>query len=280
MRPVVPFVAIPYPLDLAATVFLGLVFGSFATALASRAVRGISVISDKGQGAGREAARPARSACPACGHVLAARDLVPLFSWLLLRGKCRYCGARIGWAYPATELASLAACLGIYAGWGFTLPGFALMCAVPFLLALLAADLRTFLLPDRLTLGAGAAGLAYVIASGFAQGGAAALPALLAARIGAAAAYAAALFLCGLAVSKLRRREALGLGDVKFFAVAGLCLGLADFPFYLILSGVCGVFLGLLWRFSGRGPVFPFGPAIILALYLCLLLQRFAIFPY
>src|SRR3954454_22005804 len=70
----------------------GLAVGSFATAVAHRVPRGISVAF-------------ARSECPACGAQIAAYDNVPVFSWLLLRGRARCCGARISPRYPLTELA-------------------------------------------------------------------------------------------------------------------------------------------------------------------------------
>jgi prepilin signal peptidase PulO-like enzyme (type II secretory pathway) len=267
-------VTIPYPLDLLASIFLGLVFGSFCTALVSRDLRDISIISEGGQGH----KAPARSACPHCGHVLSARDLVPFFSWLLLRGKCRYCRKPIGWIYPAIELACLAMCLGIYAGWGLTLPGFILMVSVPFLAGLFVIDLQTLLLPDRLNGALFVLGLLYVIVSASSEGGNVQM--ILAQRAGAAALYSGVLFLCGFILSRLLRKEALGLGDVKFFAVAGLYLGLSVLPFYFMISGVYGVLLGVAWRILQKGAVFPFGPAIILALYTCLLLQRFSIFPY
>jgi leader peptidase (prepilin peptidase)/N-methyltransferase len=267
-------VTIPYPLDLLASIFLGLVFGSFATALVSRDLREISIISEGGKGS----KTPARSACPHCGHTLSARDLVPFFSWLMLRGKCRYCQKPIGWAYPAIELACLAMCLGVYAGWGLTLPGFILMVSVPFLVGLLAIDLQTLLLPDRLNGALFVLGLIYVIVSAMASGGD--VPVIVAQRAGAAAVYSGALFLCGFILSRVLRKDALGLGDVKFFAAAGLYLGLSVLPFYFMISGIYGVLLGLVWRFLQKGAVFPFGPAIILALYTCLLLQRFSIFPY
>src|SRR5205823_14876020 len=57
---------------------------------------------------GRPIVMPARSGCEACGARLAPRDLVPLVSWLLARGQCRYCGATLGWFYPGVELAALA----------------------------------------------------------------------------------------------------------------------------------------------------------------------------
>ena len=70
---------------------LGLVFGSFSTMWTRRWATG-----EGGMVAGR-------SKCPSCGHVLGLADLVPLFSWLALRGKCRHCAAAIGWRYPLIE---------------------------------------------------------------------------------------------------------------------------------------------------------------------------------
>src|SRR5436309_1353258 len=70
---------------------LGLVMGSAVTALAYRIPRGRSWVRG-------------RSACPACGAVLQVRDLIPLLSFVLARGRCRHCGGRIAWRYPLTEL--------------------------------------------------------------------------------------------------------------------------------------------------------------------------------
>src|SRR5262249_3765301 len=70
----------------------GLAAGSFATAVAHRVPRGMPLLL-------------ARSECPACGAQIAARDNVPVFGWLLLRGRARCCGAPISPRYPLTELA-------------------------------------------------------------------------------------------------------------------------------------------------------------------------------
>ena len=75
------------------TALLGLVMGSFCNAWAWRLAHGESIARG-------------RSHCAVCGHTLAARDLVPLLSWLTLRGKCRYCGEPISPRYPAVELVS------------------------------------------------------------------------------------------------------------------------------------------------------------------------------
>lgn len=74
---------------LAAVIVIGLCVGSYLAALSYRLPRGV---------------RGKRSACPSCGHQLAARDLVPVLSWLALRGRCRYCVAPIGVRYTLIEL--------------------------------------------------------------------------------------------------------------------------------------------------------------------------------
>ncbi|MCB1538670.1 MAG: prepilin peptidase [Alphaproteobacteria bacterium] len=70
---------------------LGLCLGSFATALVYRLPRGLNWTTE-------------RSRCPSCGHALGVPDLVPVFSWLFLRGRCRHCGTRIPARYPLIEL--------------------------------------------------------------------------------------------------------------------------------------------------------------------------------
>jgi len=73
--------------------------------------------------------------------------------------------------------------------------------------------------------------------------------------------------------SAIRGRTMLGFGDVKFFTVAGLWLGLWPLVPFLFLSGVFGVVLGLLWARLGRGEIFPFGPALALSLFTCVVYQ-------
>src|SRR5215471_3032413 len=86
---------------------VGLVFGSAVTAIAYRVPRDLSWVRG-------------RSACPSCGHVLGARDLVPVLSWVSTHGRCRYCHARIGWRYPLTELACGAWALLLWRATGST----------------------------------------------------------------------------------------------------------------------------------------------------------------
>ena len=140
----------PKPVQILIVGFLGLVLGSFSTALSHRAGRGDGWV--KG-----------RSHCPSCNATLSLADLIPLFSWLILRGRCRHCGASISVRYPLIELSVLAACLGIYAVYGFTPAAFVAMAAMPFLMALFLIDLETFLLPDKMQIILAFLGLPFII---------------------------------------------------------------------------------------------------------------------
>ena len=108
---------------------LGLVLGSFASALAYRIPRGITW-----------AGSSARSQCRFCQSELTWPDLFPIASWLVLRGRCRHCGQYIGSRYIVLELASFLLCMAIYASYGISLSAFLAMASVPFLLALSAKD--------------------------------------------------------------------------------------------------------------------------------------------
>ncbi len=133
--------------ELGICTLLGLVLGSFATALIHRIPRGISWISSKAQD-GKEGS--VRSACPQCHHKLSAQDLIPVFSWMFLKGRCRHCKAKIPPLYPLSELMVLCACLGIFAVHDLNIPALIMIFTMPFLVALLVIDLKYMILPNQL----------------------------------------------------------------------------------------------------------------------------------
>jgi leader peptidase (prepilin peptidase)/N-methyltransferase len=208
----------------------------------------------------------ARSACPSCGHGLRLPDLVPLFSWLWLRGKCRYCKARIGVVYPFIELFSLSAALLVFLVQGFTLSAFMVAAFIPFLLALAVIDFQKYELPNQLMAVCAVLAFLYACYQGWARDD----MYIIAVHGAAALLYGVFAWGTGLLMSTILKKDALGFGDVKFFAVAGLALGFAPLPVFMIISGVLGIVLGLVWRMAGRGKIFPFGPALIAGFYLLL----------
>ena len=125
---------------------LGLVAGSFLTSFVVRFHYGRDFVI-------------ARSCCQHCQQELLVQDLIPLLSWLMLRGRCRFCQKKIAWSYPLTELVMAAIALSLYFFWPFSLQSvgewtlFYLVFMMAVLLVGLAVyDLRWFLLPNRIVL--------------------------------------------------------------------------------------------------------------------------------
>jgi prepilin signal peptidase PulO-like enzyme (type II secretory pathway) len=246
--------------QLVIVVLTGLVLGSFATALAWRVPRGLNWVNG-------------RSKCTGCGAVLGGIDLVPLLSWLAFRGRCRHCGAAIGMRYVLIELGVLAACIGLYIAWGFSAPAFIMMMMIPFLAASLVIDIDSMVLPDQLTLAAAIAAAVFLAYSGFQDGTADDFMNIILSRAGAAILFAGVTWGIGTGMTWFLKKEALGFGDVKLMGTAGLWLGVSYLPIFFILAGIIGILWGAVWRFLYKEPLFPFGPALILALYICLILQ-------
>ncbi len=221
---------------------LGLVAGSFVTAVAHRVPRGISI------GA-------SRSQCPACGAPIAAYDNVPVLSWLFLRGRARCCGARISPRYPLTEvvLGALFA-VTVAVQWGDPVAEVAIdLVFLTMLAAVTLTDLEQRIIPDKILL-AGAI-VCIAIAAPTDPGG-------LPERAIAAVAAGGLLFLVVLAYPR-----GMGLGDVKLTATMGLFLGRAVAPAILValLAGSL-VGLALIARHGTRARkmAIPFGPFLAL----------------
>jgi leader peptidase (prepilin peptidase)/N-methyltransferase len=219
----------------------GLAGGSFATAVAHRVPRGMSVAF-------------ARSECPACGAQIAAYDNVPVFSWLLLRGRARCCGARISARYPLTELAVgilfVATVLVYRDDAAEAVIG---LVFVTVLAIVTLTDLERRIIPNKVLI-AGAV-LCLAIALPTDPGG-------VSERLIAAAVAGGLLFLVVLAYP-----AGMGLGDVKLTATMGLFLGRAVGPAILIalLAGsLVGVALLVRHGNRARKMAIPFGPFLAL----------------
>ncbi|MDO4271202.1 MAG: prepilin peptidase [Eubacteriales bacterium] len=239
----------------AAAVF-GLVFGSFGNAWAWRTVHGESIARG-------------RSHCASCGHALGAADLVPLFSFLLLRGRCRYCGEKISPRYPLAEALCAAVFVSFAARFGAS-PQTLGYCVLGFLLFVLSlVDLDSCIIPDRFLVLAAADFVVFTVLTAPDTG-----KALLGGLIGGLALAVPMLALVLLADRALGR-ESMGGGDLKLLFVLGLFTGPARGLLMLILACVIGLLFALLPGVRGRDAdnprAFPFGPSLTLAAWAVLL---------
>lgn len=215
-----------------------------------------------------------RSKCPGCSARLGVPDLVPILSWLALRGHCRHCGRPIRGIYPGIELAAMF--IGATSA-GLLPPVEAGLSAVLgwTLLLLSAIDLEKFLLPDRLTLPLLLAGI--LLATGQQAGLLTArLPSLTEALIGALAGYC--LFAAvGWGYRRLRGRDGLGMGDAKLLAAGLAWIGPAWLPLIVLCGALCGLALAVVtgaWR-RGDAPI-PFGPPLAVTIWCAFVLERVA----
>lgn len=246
-------------------VSLGLAFGSFATMMAHR-----GYIFSKGGEGGK--AKATRSQCPKCQAQLGLQDLIPFFSWLFQRGKCRHCKEPISPIYPAIELAVLSMGLAYYIAHGFDpfLQLFCVIAASSILAGLAVFDWRHKILPNQMILLLVLLGLMFRFLPYYE--GANLQPKAIE-FLGGAVLYAVLAFILGWIMKLLLKKPALGMGDVKFFGATGVWLGISQLGVFCILSGVLGVALGLVWQYITKEKIFPFGPALIASFYVVLLLN-------
>ena len=200
-----------------------------------------------------------RSHCMHCGHQLAALDNIPLFSFLVLRGRCRYCRVPISWQYPAVELLTGIAFAVCAWHFGPTMQGVAALVFSGMLIALSGIDLRTTLLPDQLTYPLLWIGLLLSTASVFVDP----VPSL----IGAAVGYLS-LWSVYWAFKLLTGKEGMGRGDFKLLAALGAWCGIKGVLPIVLISALLGALIGSAWlllRGRDRSTQIPFGPYLALA---------------
>lgn len=204
-----------------------------------------------------------RSACTQCNTPIRARDNIPVLSFLLLRGRCAYCGAAISWQYPLVELTAAIMALVVATRFGPTLFTGAALVYSWTLLTAAAIDWRTQFLPDALTLPLLWLGL--LLSLGHTSGIALVDPAT--AIIGAAAGYGV-LWLVFQLFLLVTGKEGMGYGDFKLLAAVGAWIGWQNLPMVLLLASLTGALIGGVLMASGqlaRGKPMPFGPWLAIA---------------
>jgi len=241
-------------LILASALFIfGFFIGSFLNVLADRLPRGETVI--KG-----------RSHCDKCKKTLQWYDLIPLASFVLLKGRCRYCHTRLSFVYPMVEITTgvlfVITTIFVFNNFQFSIINFQFLISLIYylfivssLIVIFFADLKYEIIPDKIILPAIIVSALYLILNTQY----AILPYLL-------SALGAGLFF--LLLFLITKGKGMGLGDVKFACLMGLILGFPNIVISLYIAFLTGAIIGvalIIWkRRKMPGATIPFGPFLVL----------------
>ena len=241
-------------MTIAISALYGLLIGSFLTVVVDRVPRGASVV------------QPG-SACGNCGLRLGPRDLVPVFSWLALRGKCRQCHTSIGIEPLVLEL-STGLLFGLTA-WHFGLswrtPAYCVLMAG--LVALTWIDLRTRRLPREITYVTAALGVPLLVVAALVERSPQRIWMML---------LGAAISLAIMGLIYVASRGGMGEGDVRLSPLLGAYLGWLNpglAPVGLFFGFACGAVVGVVLLVAKRGDrktAIPFGPFLALGTVLAI----------
>ncbi len=233
-------------LDSIFTIFffiLGAIFGSFGNVLILRLPKKESIVPG--------------SRCNHCGKAVRWFDNIPIFSWFILRGKCRECGGSFSFRYPFVELltATLFMAAFLKLGWSWSL-----LEAEIFIFGLVVVtfiDFDHMILPDLFTLSGIVMGLMGALLNPEREF----LSALLGVLLGGGF-----LWLTAYLYWLVRKEEGMGGGDIKLLAWIGAVLGAPSIPFVILVSSVFGSFVGLFFAIKTKGGLkvaIPFGPYLV-----------------
>ena len=209
-----------------------------------------------------------RSECPSCRHTLKTVDLIPLFSWLFLKGKCRYCGNKISARYPLSEALLALIYVSLLWRYGLSLQLLSTMVFCSCLFCLSFVDLDTQIIPDRfLVIPAVVRIVQLFIEQDFFEAHFALIPAVV---------LGGSILVLSLIMDKILKKDTMGGGDIKLLAVLGLFLSgfptcIAEGLLLLLMASIIGIIMGAILTKADADAIFPFGPALALSGWFILL---------
>ena len=210
---------------------------------------------------------PPRSFCPSCNAQLKWWHNIPVISWLILGGKCAFCKERISVMYPAVEICTVLLFVLCYKMFGLTPTGFAILVFCCALLVISFIDAKFYIIPNVISYPGTLIGIILAIVNQFTgifkppmtqSFGEAFLGILVGAGF---------LLLISEGYFRLRKKEGLGLGDVKLLAMTGAFFGVKGSLYTIFVGSLAGSILGvLLILIAGRkmSQALPFGPYLAL----------------
>lgn len=235
----------------------GLAVGSFLNVCIYRIPRDISLVHPP-------------SHCPRCGQRIRFYDNIPVISYVCLRGKCRTCRNPIPLHYPVVELLSGLLSVALFLLYGFSLPYFVFFIFWNALLVISFIDLQHQIIPDIISLPGALLGLLLAIFK--VNQPVTWLDSLIGLTGGAAFFYGVAFLF-----KRLRKKEGMGLGDVKLLAMIGAWMGWQPLLYVILIASLSGTLIGggtLLLRRKGFNERIPFGPFLVIGALVYFFFER------
>lgn len=232
---------------------LGTIFGSFCNVVGFRLANGKSLIN------------PKRSYCPECGNTLKALDLIPILSFIFLKGRCRYCHEKISYFYPVMELfAGILFAVSFYS-FGFSYELLLSLVFSVFFVIIIVTDLNYYIIPDEVNI---AFAIFIFIINIFIHGFMGALLYLC---------YGLVLFLAMYLLMRLGnfifKQESLGGGDIKLCLALGMTLPLLLSFVGIALSALLALPISLYLYLRNHDKKLPFGPFLVAGFFILFLFK-------
>ncbi|NLJ41899.1 MAG: prepilin peptidase [Clostridiales bacterium] len=206
------------------------------------------------------------SHCPSCEHRLVASDLVPLFSYIFLRGKCKYCQAKISITYPLIEFITPVLYLLLYYTYGISWDLLVYALVISILIIITFIDIEHFIIPNALVLAGLIIGiLSLIIGVSPIEW----VDALLGLILGGGA-----ILITAILAKLILKKDGMGGGDIKLMAMIGLFMGWRQTGIILLLSVYISfifIIVMLIFKTKKTGEYLPFGPFIALATVISIL---------
>ncbi|MES2677819.1 MAG: prepilin peptidase [Pseudomonadota bacterium] len=207
------------------------------------------------------------SFCPSCNNQLKFQHLVPVFSWLFCKGKCGFCKTKISLRYPLIEIATALLFLTIFFTLGakFDVKLILILLMAVVLMIMVVVDLEHYFIPNFTQIILAILALAYHLILPNQNG--------IAYYILSASGFLFFGLVLDYGFFFFTKKQGIGEDDLKFFAVAGLTLGIDQLLIFMIINGVLGTIFGVIWTRFKKDNSFPFAPALAVAFLSCILFK-------
>jgi len=233
---------------------LGACWGSFLNVLIYRLPRDISIV------------KPG-SFCPHCRNNIKWYDNIPILSYLLLKGKCRYCKKPISFRYFLVEILSAVLFLFLYSKLGFSVRFFVMLIFSSLLIIATFTDIEHRIIPDQINLGGLFLGILFSGFFPYLHNKPTMISSLISCGIGILLG-GGLLYISGLIGKIIFRKEAMGGGDVKFLAMVGAFWGPKLVLFSFFTAPFLGAIFGLIWKIKTKKSEIPYGPFLAITSFL------------